>query len=68
MAATATDARSDGSGSRSVRSSGSRRYKVVSRGSDVDESLFGVSKMRPGKSSEEIASAKKVPIGEVSIW
>lgn len=38
------DARSELSGAVSSRSSGSRKYRVVSRESNVDETLFGSSK------------------------
>lgn len=60
MALAATDARSETSGAGSARSSGSRKYRVVSRGSNVDESLFGSSKPRSK------GSGRKVMVGEVS--
>lgn len=62
MALVASDARSEASGAGSARSSGSRKYKVVSRGSNVDESLFGSSNHKGRKNG----SGRKVLIGEVS--
>lgn len=59
MALVASDARSEASGAGSARSSGSRKYKVVSRGSHVDESLFGSSNHKGRK------SGRKVLVGEV---
>lgn len=63
MALVASDARSEASGgSGSARSSGSRKYRVVSRGSNVDESLFGSSNSKGRKKS----TGRKVLVGEVS--
>lgn len=48
-----TDAHSEASGSASTRSAGSRRkYRVVSRGSSVDESLFGTTKSNNRRSKK----------------
>ena len=58
---TTADGRSEGSGAGSTRSSAGRKYRVVSRGSDVDESLFGRSNGGEGK-----ASRKKVLLRHVS--
>ena len=60
MALIAADARSEASGAGSARSNGSRKYRVVSRGSNVDESLFGSSKPK-GK-----GSGRRILVGEVS--
>lgn len=62
MAHVASDARSEASGSSSARSGGSRKYRLVSRGSNVDESLFGSSTSKGRKKN----SARKIMIGEVS--
>lgn len=59
MALAAADARSETSRTGSSRSSGSKKYRVVSRNSNVDESLFGSSKPKRGQ-------GKKVLIGHVS--
>lgn len=59
MALATADARSETSRTGSSRSSGSKKYRVVSRDSNVDESLFGSSKQKRGQ-------AKKVLIGHVS--
>ncbi|CAM9608694.1 unnamed protein product [Ectocarpus fasciculatus] len=62
MALVASDARSEASGgSGSARSGGSRKYRVVSRGSSVDESLFGSSNSKGRKKS----TGRKVLVGEV---
>lgn len=60
MALAAADARSETSAAGSARSSGSRKYRVVSRGSNVDESLFGSSKTKTK------GSGRRVLVGEVS--
>ncbi len=63
MAMVASDARSEASGAGSARSNGSRnKYRVVSRGSNVDESLFGSSNGKGRKNS----SGRRVVTGEVS--
>ena len=62
MALVASDARSEASGAGSARSNGSRKYRVVSRGSNVDESLFGSSNGKGRKKS----SGRRVVTGEVS--
>lgn len=61
MAQVASDARSEASGSSSAFSGGSRKYRVVSRGSNVDESLFGSSTSKGRKKNP----TRKVMIGEV---
>ncbi|CAM9883536.1 unnamed protein product, partial [Laminaria digitata] len=58
MALAAADARSESSRAGSSRSNGSKKYRVVSRDSNVDESLFGSSKPKRGQ-------GKKVLIGHV---
>lgn len=63
-----TDARSEASGTGSARSTGSRhKYRVVSRGSDVDESLFGSSNSHKGRSRgyKGGGSERRVLVGEV---
>ncbi|CAM9135252.1 unnamed protein product [Ectocarpus sp. 12 AP-2014] len=62
MALVASDTRSEASGgSGSARSGGSRKYRVVSRGSNVDESLFGSSNSKGRKKS----TGRKMLVGEV---
>lgn len=62
MSLVASDTRSEASGAGSARSTGSRKYRVVSRGSNVDESLFG-SSSRKGRSN---SSGRRIVTGEVS--
>lgn len=66
-----TDARSEASSAGSARSAVSKhKYRVVSRGSNVDESLFGSSNSQKARShhgSKGGGSGRTVLVGEVGL-